>query len=179
MSTFFIVHGVGGDKNENWFPWIRSELEQAGHTVIVPSFPHTNEPKQPEWLEYFKQYESELTDDAVLIGHSLGAAFALRLLETHRAKAAYLVAAVWGVMENEYDHLMTSFVEGGFDWEKIKKNCSEFHVLHSDNDPYIALTKAHQLAEKLDVKVELIPQAGHFNTSSGYITFPELLESLV
>ena len=47
--------------------------------------------------------------------------------------------------------------------------------MHSDNDPYVSLEKAMQLALNLGVEVTLIRKAGHFNERSGYLKFPKLL----
>ncbi|MFA7685907.1 MAG: alpha/beta hydrolase, partial [Candidatus Gracilibacteria bacterium] len=63
-------------------------------------------------------------------------------------------------------------------WEKIKENCQNVYVFHSDNDEYNGLEKAYQLAEKLNTQVIVVKNAGHFNTKSGYTTFPLLLEKI-
>src|SRR3989339_1682594 len=111
MATIFIFHGVNGHPEENWFPWLKSKLEELGHQVIVPQFPHADHPQLDEWLAFFGQRKPLLNDEAIVIGHSLGSAFALRLLEQSDlpVRATLLVAAVWEVMENEFDPLMTSF----------------------------------------------------------------------
>lgn len=36
MSNAIIIHGAYGAPQENWFPWMRSQLEQIGYTVYVP-----------------------------------------------------------------------------------------------------------------------------------------------
>ncbi len=180
MSNIFIFHGADGNAKENWFPWLKEKLEEEGHAVIVPSFPNSDEPKLNEWLEHLKKYKEQINEDSILIGHSLGAAFALRLLEQRSIdiKACFLVSAVWDVMNNEYDEKTTSFIEGRFNWELLKKKAKHFEVIHSNNDPYIALEKAEVLADKLNVPVSLVQDAGHFNNSSGYTKFDLLLEKV-
>src|SRR3989338_5795089 len=110
MATIFIFHGIYGNPDENWFPWLKRELEQAGHEVIVPAFPNADKPQLEEWLKFFDQYNKKLDANTIFIGHSLGGAFALRLLERmiQPIYACFLIASVSGVMGNEFDPLMTT-----------------------------------------------------------------------
>ncbi|MDD5623364.1 MAG: alpha/beta fold hydrolase [Candidatus Peribacteraceae bacterium] len=181
MATIFIFHGIDGHPEENWFPWLRNELERTGHRVVVPKFPHTDHPQLDEWLAFFEQWKSLLNAEAILIGHSLGAAFALRLLERsgHPVRATFLVAPVWGVMENKFDPLMISFTLAPYDWQKIRKHAGKVAVIHSDNDPYIAPEKAEILAENLGTEATLVRNGGHFNAAAGYTTFEQLRTAVV
>ncbi len=52
------------------------------------------------------------------------------------------------------------------------------NVFHSDNDPYVPLKKAEELAKNLGVKVSLVKNAGHFNEDAGYTKFELLLEKI-
>lgn len=178
MPTIFIIHGVEGHPEENWFPWLKHELEQLGHNVIVPQFPTPENQTLSHWLAVLEEYKELLTTDTIFIGHSLGAPFVLNILEKHPAKAAVLVAGFVGKAENQFDEGMKSFAQRTFDWETIKRNCSNFLIFHSDNDPYIKLEKAEQLATQLDIKINLVKNAGHFNTAAGYESFPLLLEKM-
>ena len=178
MSTIFIIHGYAGYSKENWFPWLEKELTQLGHQVIVPNFPDPSYPQLSIWLEYFATFKKNLDQDAMIIGHSLGGAFLLRLLEQYRFKAAFLVASVSGPIGHPVDALIANFTHQPFSWTTIRDNCPNFQVFHSDNDPYIPLAQAEILAQKLNTAVTLVKNGGHLNSPAGYKEFPLLLEKV-
>lgn len=175
MATVFIIHGAYGHPEENWFPWLKHELENKGHEVFVPQFPTPENQTLDNWMTVFDQYRERLAPSSIVIGHSLGTAFLLNVLEENQAKAAFFVAGVNGPVENEFDEGMKTFSHRIFDWKRIRENCQTSFVIHSDNDPYIPLDHAKQLAEHLGVDVTLVSDAGHFNEKAGYTRFPFLL----
>lgn len=179
MKNVFIFHGVGGSPEENWFPWLKIKLEARGFNVIIPQFPTPEDQTLENWLKVLEKYSEFINEDTILIGHSLGVPFALNVIEKYKVKAAFLVAGFYGKAGNEFDPGMVTFAQREFNWAKIRKNCEKFTVYHSDNDPYIKLEKAQQLAGKLGVKITLIPGAGHINQSSGYTNFKKLLKDIL
>ncbi len=178
MANIFIIHGVEGYPKENWFPWLKTELEKLGHKVFVPQFPTPENQSLSNWLEVLEQYKEFLTPATILIGHSLGAPFVLNVLEKYPAKAAVLVAGFVGKAGNQFDEGMKTFAQKSFNWQQIKNNCQNFVVFHSDNDPYVKLEKGQEVAEHLGVEVTLVKSAGHFNKAAGYETFGLLLEKI-
>jgi len=179
--NIFIIHGTFGSPSENWFPWLEEELEKEGHEVFVPRFPTPEGQNLENWLKVFEEYEQRLDSDSVLVGHSLGPAFILNVLERIKkpVKAALFVAGFTGSLGNpKYDGLNNTFAAKEFNWEKIKKNCGSFFVFHSDNDPYVPLEKAKKLAQKLGIEPIVVKDAGHFNESADYTEFPLLLEKI-
>ncbi len=181
MASVFIFHGVYGDSHENWFPWLKTELEKKGHKVFVPDFPHADRPQLKEWLEHLAQYERNIDEQTVFVGHSLGVAFALRYLEHSQKKIAssFFVAPVWEIMDNEFDSLMLTFTAAPYDWKAAKEHCANFTILQSTNDPYIMPDKTSALAKHLDVSVTVIQNAGHFNAPAGYTKFPQLRDMIL
>lgn len=179
MVNVFIIHGTYGDPEENWFPWLKEELEKLDCKVFVPKFPTPENQSLENWLNVFEDYERYLDESAIVVGHSLGPAFLLNLLEKRFVKAAFFVSGFIGLLNNEeFDELNKTFTDKEFDWNKIKENCKEFFVFHSDNDPYVPLEKAEELAKNLGVELNIIKGAGHFNKDSGYIKFELLLEEI-
>jgi hypothetical protein len=178
MSNVFIFHGVGGQPEENWFPWLKRELEKLGHKVIVPQFPTPNGQTLENWLKVLENYKPDLNQDSILIGHSLGVSFVLNVIERQPVKAAFLVGGFIGKIGHFFDNQMKTFTQREFDWASIKQNCPKFHIYNSDNDPYIRVDKAEELSAKLATPVTYVKGAGHFNQVAGYLEFPLLLEDL-
>lgn len=181
-SNIFIFHGTEGHPQENWFPWLKGKLEAKGCKVFVPQFP--TPPVVPakisEWFDVLKEYEKHIDGDTILIGHSLGGIFALRVLEQLKRpiKGVFLVGTPIGVrpiLNYDRDNSFSGF---DFDWAKVKKNSKHFAVYHSDNDPYVSLENGERLAQELGVSLVFVSGAGHFNKIAGYLSFPDLLSKL-
>src|SRR3989344_2126006 len=101
MKTAFIFHGTEGYPEENWFPWLKEKLETKGLKVFVPQFPSPPivPSKISEWFDVLKNYEQEINEETILIGHSLGGVFTLRLLEklSRPVKAVFLTGTPIGI----------------------------------------------------------------------------------
>tara|TARA_Y100000310_G_scaffold255534_1_gene263017 strand:+ start:8798 stop:9361 length:564 start_codon:yes stop_codon:yes gene_type:complete len=174
----FIIHGIYGSPEENWFPWLKKELELLGCRVFVPRFPNPANPKFNEWMEFLDKFKEHLNEDSIVVGHSLGVTFLLSVLEKYSAKAAFFVASVTPGIKNEFSWQMKTFIDKKPDWSKIKNNCKNFFIYNSDNDPYIPLSKGEELAKNLDSKLKIIKNAGHFNEKAGYKKFELLLKDI-
>ncbi|NOY15261.1 MAG: serine hydrolase family protein [bacterium] len=181
MPNVFIIHGAYGHPLENWFPWLKTKLQNLGCQVFVPKFPTPQNQSLKNWLDVFDNYQQYLTKDSIVVGHSLGPAFLLSVLEkrTQPIKAAFFVAGFAGLLNNEiFDKINKTFVDKQFNWPKIKQNCHNFFLFHSDNDPYVPISQAQKLAKNLGVEVAVIKGAGHFNQQAGYTKFELLFDQI-
>lgn len=184
MSTStnaFIFHGTAGYPEENWFPWLKAELEKTGRKVFVPQFPTPAGQSVQAWNDVLAKYRSHINKDTIFVGHSLGGLFLLRLLEElpEPVNMAVFVGTPIGKKPLSNYERDSSFSNGfHFDWNAIKEKASHFSVFHSDNDPYVSLANGENLAKYLGVGLIFIPNAGHFNTASGYTSFEELRRSI-
>lgn len=180
-STFFIIHGTQGNPAENWFPWLKDELEKLGHEVYIPAFPTPQNQSLENWMKVFEGLKDKVTDSTIFIGHSIGAAFVLSLLEQagQQMQASFLVAPFVKDLGNaEFDELNKTFIHKNFDWQKIKDHSKEFYIYHGDNDPYVPVERSQEVAEQLDEIVFTIKDAGHFNSAASYNQFPRLLADI-
>jgi uncharacterized protein len=177
-----IFHGTTGNPEENWFPWLKRELEKKGIEVVVPKFPTPEGQSLKAWLAVFEEYENKVNEETVMVGHSMGPGMILRLLEKRDKpiKQAILAAPFYKMIGNEYfDNLNKTFIEHPFDWGKIKGKAKQFVVLAGDNDPYVPVEQTKFIAEKLGADFKLIKNGGHLNASAGFLKFEEVLREIV
>ncbi len=180
MANAFIIHGAYGNPKENWFPWLKTELEKLGCRVFVPQFPTPEGQTLENWLKVFEQYKQHLDKYAVVVGHSVGVPFLLSVLErlNKPIKAAFFVAGSATLLNSSFDEINKTFVDKQFNWQRIKENCSKFYVFISDDDPYVPLDKGKFVSTNLGVPPIVMRWAGHFNERSGYTRFDLLLQKM-
>ena len=135
---------------------------------------------EENWFNVFEEYKQYLNSDTILVGHSLGGTFLLRLLEKSdiKIKASFLVAAPIGIQPIKNYLTDKPFLDQPFNWNKIKEHCQKFFVFHSDTDPFVTLENGEQLAKNLNTKLFIIPGCGHFNKTAGFDKFELLLEKI-
>ena len=182
MTNVFIIHGAYGNPSENWMPWLKKELGKMGCAVFAPKFPTPENQSLESWLEVFSNYERRLDGDSIVVGHSLGVAFLLNVLEKMEKepiKAAFFVAGFTGALNDpRFDMINKTFTDRRFDWKEIRKHCRKFFVFSSDNDPYVPPLKGKELAKNLGAEMIVVKNAGHFNEKSGYVKFELLLDKI-
>lgn len=176
-----IIHGTKGTPDGNWFPWLASNIEMLGHEVIVPKFPTPENQSLTTWIKVFYQSFGQLSKDAILIGHSIGAMLCLRLLEEASCQitATFLIAGLNGrIGIKEYDELNSTFITAPIQWERIRNASQIFQCLIGSNDPYVPSEQPLEISQRLHVAPIFIKNGGHLNSESGYVEFPQLYSEL-
>ncbi len=179
MKSAFIFHGSGGNPEKHWYPWLKTRLTEHNLNVVNPQFPIGDDQSLDNWLKTLEPFKDNL-QDSILIGHSLGVPFILNVLNQWdvRIKAAFLVSGFVGHLVAKGEKDLGDFSERAFDWDLIRKRCHKFYVFHSDNDHYIPLERADELAKQLGVDVIFVKGAGHFQAQGGFKTFQLLLNKI-
>jgi len=158
---------------------MKKELEAYGISCRVPRFPTPQGQSLAAWIKVFDQEGFPwMNANTILIGHSLGAAFALRCLEFYpvRIKAMILVGAFIGsVGIDKFDRINKDFFSTDFNWPLIQSRSKQSVCYHGNNDPYVSRENFEYIAEHLGAKRIIISQAGHMNAEAGYTQFPQLL----
>lgn len=168
-----------GSPDGNWFQWAKAEFEKLGHTVYVPTFPTPEGQTKDNWCEALNEQAPTFGKDTVLIGHSISATFLLHILEVVKApvrQSIFVSTVMDDINIAEYDELNSSFVHHKFDWNTINKNKGIATIFHGDNDPYVPMSHADILSQKIKTPVSVIENGGHLNSESGYIKFLQLID---
>ncbi|MBI2129384.1 leucine--tRNA ligase [Candidatus Woesearchaeota archaeon] len=134
-NNYVLIHGYAGSPDALFFPWLRKELEGKGYKVNVPNLPDTDNPDVIKQAEYVLKNE-RFDENTVLLGHSLGAAVALKILERLEKPIKKLILAA-GFIEPKFKDKKRPFDETfnwKFDFDKIKKNVKDIAILRAKND---------------------------------------------
>ncbi len=177
MKKALILVGWFNNPEDEWYPWLKDELEKKKYEVYLPDLP-TQNTKFPSLIKQITFVEKllDIDKDTVIIGHSLGAVLALRLAEKHEYQKMFLVAG-WDFDDLTAEHEL--FWPNKINHKKIKKNVKDIYCLSSDNDPYTTAFTAEEMSKRLGGKFILIKGAGHFSEKYGGITkIPQLLSYL-
>lgn len=178
-----IIHGTFWNPEENWFPWLKQQLEKQGHKVRIPRLPTPdNQTPSDRCNELQKQVPFLFDKETVLIGHSLWAVYLLHILDRERKepiKKAIFVSGFLHLLWNEkFDSLNKPFVDIDFNWDRIRNNVKDTIVFHWNNDPYVPLSEAEYLNKKLHGKLFIINWWGHLNEEAWYKEFQQLLDNI-
>lgn len=180
MKKVFIIHGFEGSPNGWWRPWLMWELEKYDIYACALSMPSPENPMCSEWVREISQHvEQNKNDEVYLVGHSLWWPAILRYLETATSVNIAGVILVSSPSERNKNSKIDSFLDRGFDFEKIQSHCSLFRVIHGDNDPLVPVENARFLSEKLWCELVIVENGKHLNGSAGWFTLPQCLQSLM
>ena len=158
-------------------------MEADGVEVLRPRFPTPVNQSLDSWLDAYRRAVDRLPQaPTILVGHSLGAAFALRLVErAHRPFAGLFLAAgfIGPLGLPDYDAINRSFFSDPFDWVGIAARKGRVcRCWAGDDDPYVPLSRSRALADELQVSLEIVAGGGHLNGETGFVAFPQILDGI-
>lgn len=179
MIKAILIHGNGGNKpTDNWFPYLKRELEKMGIKTEAPEFPDADLARASYWIPFIKE-TLKADEKTILIGHSSGAIAAMRFAEKNRILGSVLVAAYHTDLGIESEKL-SGYFDTPWDWNPIKKNQQWIIQFAAMNDPWIPIEEARFIHNKLDTDYHESIDQGHFGGPGKYYkeTFHEALEAI-
>jgi predicted alpha/beta hydrolase family esterase len=177
LKRAILIHGNGNSQpTDNWLPYLKRELEKLGVKVDAPQFPDTELARSSYWLPFLEK-ELKVDQNTFIVGHSSGAIAAMRYAETHLILGCALIGAYYTDLGIETEKL-SGYFNTPWDWEAIKKNQKWIIQFAGANDPWIPISEAHVIRDRLQTEYYESPDQGHFGGDYYKETFLELLEVL-
>lgn len=182
----FIIHGWDGYPEEGWFPWLKRELEGRDFKVEVPAMPNPEHPKIEEWVPFLKNLVGKANKEIFFVGHSIGCQTILRYLEALHEKikvGGVVLVAPWVNLVNlsgpEEKKIAEPWLKTPIQWGKIVRHANNFVAFFSDNDPFVPLSDSKIFAEKLEAKIIVEHERGHFSGSDNVTEVHSVLNELL
>ena len=188
MNTkrIFIIHRWSGGPRDDWRPWVRAELEKKGYEVVVPQMLDTNTPTIENWVGYLKEIVGTPDVNTFFIGHRIGCQAIMRYLATLSENVhvgGVVFVAGWFNLEGlkeegeEIERIAKPWIETPIDFDRIRIVCPHVDVFISDNEPFGCVEENKKIfEEKLNAKVSVLKEKGHFTADDGVVELPEVVE---
>lgn len=195
MTNAILIHGWASrgeyydqkyptGSNSHWFPWLSKQLIVRDiHTVAV-EMPNGYAPEYSVWKREFERFD--ITEDTILVGHSLGGGFLIRWLSEENVKVGKVVlVAPWlGSMAGDDRYAKGEVDMSFFDFEidaEIASKTKSITILEStDDDDDIKRTVAFVRDNIKNIKYIELENKGHFTLKSLRTdAFPELLKEII
>lgn len=171
------MHGNGSSTpQDNWWPYVKSELEKRGCTVLAPQFPDAPLCREKYWMPFLKELGAD--EHTILIGHSTGAVAAMRFAENNKILGSVLIAGCETDLGVESERL-SGYFDNPWKWNAIKENQRFIVQFASIDDPWIPITEARSIHKNLDTEYHEFPEQGHFGGDREKLEFPELIQAVM
>jgi predicted alpha/beta hydrolase family esterase len=177
MNKVYIVHGYTASPMSNWFPWLKSELENRGVDVVVLSMPDSNKPRKEKWLDYLESNMPDLNDSTIVIGHSLGCVAILLYLQRKRQsiKGGVLVS---GFVDESPIFELSSFMDEHLDYKLLQTLIPKRVAVTAKDDDIVPYKYTEIMANKLDAAFILLDSGKHFIDRDGCYELPIVLDEI-
>lgn len=185
MKKIYIIHRWAGSLEDDWRPWLKTELEKYDFEVFVPEMPDTETPVIEAWVNHLDEIVSNPDENTFFIGHSIGCQTILRYLETIKIKVGGAVfVAPWFNLDNledeEVEEIAKPWLETPIDFGKVKQNIYSIQSFLSSNEPFGYVEENREMLEKeLNSKVTVLENPGHFTEDDGYQEFLEIIPAIL
>lgn len=185
----FIIHGWEGNPSEPMLQWLKKNMEKEGYNVIVPEMPNADKPEIKAWVSHITKVVKKADKETFFIGHSMGCQGILRFLETLESEkkvGGIVMIAPWmhldeKILEEEGKEVIEiakPWMETPINWDKIKKITKNIVAIFSDDDSYMPITEKKIFKEKLNAKIIIEHNKGHFSIGDNIKEIPSALEEL-
>jgi hypothetical protein len=178
-----IAHGWGGHPEENWFPWLKNNLEERNFEVIIPQLPIPKNPKIQNWVPALNEVVGDADEETYFVGHSLGCQTIARYLESLpedlKVGGVVFVAGFFDEVSRVPEEIVEHWMGASVDLKKVKKHFDKSVALFSDDDPHVPIENIDSFRDVLGSEIILQNKKGHFGSRDACFELPIVLDSIL
>eukprot|EP00873_Tetraselmis_striata_P018426 jgi/Tetstr1/438690/TSEL_027240.t1 len=147
-----IVPGNGGGGNIrdcNWYGWMEDKLRAEGYEVALRDMPDPVRASENKWIPFIVNTlagGAENLERCLVVGHSSGAAAAMRLAEEHKLYGMLLVAAYTSDL-GDANEAASGYFSRPWQWDKQAANAGAIVQLASTNDPFLPIEEQRRVGQ--------------------------------
>jgi Predicted esterase of the alpha/beta hydrolase fold len=176
IKVIFIPGNGGGGPNDNWFPYLKDELEKLDISVVASEFPDNILARESYWIPFLKNVLHG-DKNTILVGHSSGAIAAMRFAENNELLGSVLVGAYHTDLGLPTE-VQSEYFNRPWNWEAIVNNQKWIIQFAAVNDPWIPIEEARFVHDKLHTEYHESLDQGHFGGDYQKLNFPELFDAI-
>jgi len=158
-----ILHGWGGSDAPHWQAELAAEVARNYGTVSFPLLDNCHFPSKNRWVKQVKAILEDFKPDTVVC-HSLANTLWFWLCQEDIEEIERLFMVSLPSLTTEENTIKTFFPCNVPD----NIHAKEVHMIVSDNDPWVKMEEAENIASQLNASFTVIKDAGHINADSGY-----------
>ena len=179
MKNVFVIHSYNGDTAKSFAPSIETLCQNNSIDYYFPQFPTRRDASYEGWELVLNDYRDRglLTEESIVIAHSLGTQFIPKYLAKNNIKIKTYIS-VAGFIDYEgrkdLEEIAKCFAPTKEECTRCKALINNIYSIYSDNDEMSSVQKLELYAEALNAKKIFIRGGGHFNPKSKIIKIEEI-----
>ena len=156
------------ENSKGWKDTLQSKIG-TDYQVISPEMPNWWNARYSEWKIWFEKVLTVVNEDAIFVGHSLGAIFLAQYFSENiykkNVKAIFLLAGPHKTTQDKKDDLLADFILPD-DMTLLSNYAEKVHLYHSKDDQIVSFDNLTQYQKDLpQAKVRIFKDKGHFMVS--------------
>ncbi|MBD2779836.1 RBBP9/YdeN family alpha/beta hydrolase [Xenorhabdus szentirmaii] len=182
-KRIIVIHGYTASPSSHWFPWLKEILTEQGAEVSIPEMPESSAAQPEAWANAMMDIASDIDENTILIGHSLGCITILRHLEAMRSESLRLGGYIWvagcDLPQKALPELDIFFTNKPLDYSYLRGLTEHRFSIISSNDEIVSPQSSYALARALQTEVITIENAGHFLDREGFTRLLPVYDALM
>lgn len=154
--------------------------------VIIPKMPNSDEPEINSWVGFLKEKTGKVDGETYFIGHSIGCQAIMRYLETLPEKTkiggVVFVAGFFNLpflKTEEEKEIAKPWLNIKINTDKIKMLTENIVAIFSDNDLDVPMSDSNLFKERLNAKIIVEHDKGHFSDDADVKELPAALNEIL